>query len=215
MTVTTFFGTTSGGQIESYGATVYADAYAGANLEELAAQVFSKIGQYVSGGNYSCFESFIDFDTQSIPDTDTVSAVAMVLEPYADNSATDFLIQIRVRDWGTSLTTADWVAGADLSALTLVAQLDTDTNWPVGNDRTMINFGTNFVDNINKTGSTRLILHSERHSLNTTPTGREDVDYKETETAGTTSDPYVSVTHAGAGGGATEPGWFTSRGGWW
>jgi len=149
-------------------------------------------------------ESFLGFDTSSIPDGDTVSAAVLRVTSSGDSSSTDFDIQARLRDWGTSVTTADYVAGANLSGLTLLGSYATSSGFTA-------NTGYDFSDtamaaNVNKTGSTRMLLCSSRTVGNNAPTGDEWVHIYAADYTGTTRDPVLTVTYAA---GATGPAWTT------
>jgi hypothetical protein len=144
------------------------------------------------------YEGFVQFDTSGIADGDTVSAAVLNVTSQADSSATDFTIQARLSDWGTGLTTADYVAGASLSSLTLLATYATSSGFTA-------NTAYDFTDsampaNVNKTGATRMLLCSSRTVGNNAPSGDEYVGIKSADTTGTTSDPKLTVTHAAGGG---------------
>ena len=109
---------------------------------------------------YNCFEGFISFDTSSIG-AGTVTAATLSLYAKSDYSVVDFTVYARARDWGASLTTADWVAGADLSALPLLASVTTAGLSVAA--YTALSSESAFVSNINTSGSTRIILTSARH----------------------------------------------------
>ena len=145
-------------------------------------------------------EAFLGFDTSSIPDTDTVSAAVFNLTSSGDFSTTDFTIEARLYDWGTGLTTADWVAGASLSGLTLLAHRDTASGW-TGNTAYDLTDDA-FAANVNKTGTTRLLLCSSRTTAGTSPTidVREYVNAYSADSTGTTADPKLTVTYAAGGG---------------
>jgi hypothetical protein len=72
---------------------------------------------------------------------------------------TDHVVQARLSDYGSSITTADFVPGASLSALPLLATFNT-SGMIVGNN-VMTESGTNLRDNINTSGFTRILLHSD------------------------------------------------------
>jgi hypothetical protein len=95
------------------------------NTTGVAADFHHSVGQTFATPNYTIYEGFYQFDTSGIGDTDTIDSAVFSLHGHTDNSVTDFTINCRLKDWGTGLTTADWVAGADLSALTLLATFAT------------------------------------------------------------------------------------------
>jgi len=145
---------------------------------------------------FAVYESFLAFDTSSIPDGDTVSAAVLRVTSYADYSTTNFDIQARLHDWGT---TADWVAGADLSGLTLLGSYATSGGFTA---TTGYDFSdTAMAANVNKTGSTRMLFCSSRTVGNNAPTTTEYVNIYSADESGTTRDPKLTVTYAA---GSTE-----------
>lgn len=128
-------------------------------------------GQKLVSTTYQFMEIFLSWDTSFIPDTATVTGADIGLYHQNKGVTQDFVIQVRARDWGTSVTTADFVAGADLSALTLLAS------------RTTVGIGTNaywvltseaaLLSAINKTGETRVVVTSDRMAAGNTPTTSE------------------------------------------
>lgn len=194
-TVSTFYSDAADGHIESGNAT-YATARSGGTLGTNSAIASLYIGQY-KPGDYQCIEGFISFDTSALTDSDTISNAALGLYGSGNFSTTDFTIEARVQDWGATLTAADWVAGADLSAKTRVATFATSGfSTSAYNDFT--EDGTNFQSNVNKTGTTYLILVSDKLVSGTAPTGDEFVGVYSADTSGTTQDPKLVVTHAAA-----------------
>ena len=146
---------------------VYATARVGSNL---SAESTVSIGQHTT---YYVWEGFLDFDTSSLGSTAIVSEAILAIRPSNNSSDTDFTLTAALSAWGASLTTTDWVAGADLAALTTLATLTT-----VGISTTTYN---DFVDvampaNISLTGNTRMLIYSSRHSGNNTPTTQEYID---------------------------------------
>jgi len=143
---------------------------------------------------FAVYESFLAFDTSSIPDGDTVSAAVLRVTVSGDSSDTDFDIQARLRDWGTTVTIADWVAGADLSGLTLLGSYATSSGFTVNTGYDLSD--TAMAANVSKTGSTRMLLCSSRTVGNNAPTGDERVFAYSADYTGTTRDPKLTVTYA-------------------
>ena len=151
-----------------------------------------------SGGN-TVFETFLAFDTSALTSGATVSAAVLRVTSYADISTTDFDIQARLRDWGTTVEAADWVAGGSLSGLTLLGSYATSSGFTVGTGYDLSD--TAMAANVNKTGSTRMLLCSDHTVGNTAPTGDEWVYIYSADESGTTRDPKLTVTYAA---GSTE-----------
>lgn len=191
MTTSTFYSATADGQIESSNAT-YGTARSGGTLVANTGGTSANVGQ-VTG--YACYEAFLSFDTSTIPDGDIITSVTLSLDGTGatDGSDTDFTINARVYDWGPSLTTGDWIAGASLSGNTLVASRST-SGWSASgyNDFTS---EAAFLTAINKAGVTYLVISSSRHEAGTTPSGNEYVGFATADNSGTANDPKLVVTH--------------------
>jgi hypothetical protein len=182
--------------------TVYSDAadglVYGLNATYTTARSTASVadGTYLFIGQalgYYCGESFLSFITSDVPDDATISAAILSLYVAGEQSVTDFTLEARLRDWGATLTTADWVAGASLSALTLLASKS--TVGISGAAYLALTSEAAFATNVNKTGTTLLLLDSSRHVAGTTPTGNEYIDCSSSEYAGTTQDPKLVVTY--------------------
>jgi hypothetical protein len=178
----------------------YAAARAGTGdggLSAPTAMATLTIGQYrqsnPAGFTFEVDEAFLAFNTSSIPDGDTVSAAVLNLTSQNDSSNTDFTIEARLYDWGTGLTAADWQSAP---SGTLLAHRDTASGWTATTAYDLTDDA--FAANVNKTGSTRLLLCSDHTTGNTAPTGPEAVGAYSADTAGTTSDPKLTVTYATA-----------------
>ncbi len=189
MAILVFYGDNAGGYIESTNAS-YATARSGGTLTANDSATTAQAGQYYYS-SYYCWEAFVGFDTSAIPDSSTISSATLSLYGSGDFSYADFTVEARVYDWGSSLTTGDYVAGASLSALTSVATFATSSTWAGA-----YNAFTNVAlpANVSKTGTTRLIIYSSRHSGNNTPGGYEVVYFYTTDETGTTKDPTLAVT---------------------
>lgn len=199
MASATFYSESADGFIESSHSTTYSTARSsGGSKVAAATEVYLQVGQnYIGGFGYYLYETFLSFDTSTIPDSAIISSVTLSLHGggYADQSTTDFTIEARTYDWGASLTTADWVAGADLASNTLLASRST-SGWSTSAYNDFTENGSNFVSAINKTGITRIVICSSRTKDGTAPTGAEYVNFAANETTGTSNDPKLSVTYA-------------------
>src|SRR3989344_2228109 len=188
-TTDTFY-SNNDGAVRSAHAT-YATARSGGTLTTDTRILAGQENPDWTGSDYWNRESFVQFDTSSIPDTDTISAAVFSL--YGKSGGPPLngsdVARVRLRDYGATLDTGDWVAGASVSSLTLVAH---SSSWSTSSYN-------DFTDdampaNVSKTGSTRLIIHTKFHEDGTnSPSGI----YAESSTAtGTTTDPKLTVTHA-------------------
>lgn len=166
MTTTVFAGAANAAIVYSTDVT-YATARAGSSLAALANA--ATVGQQTG---YTVYQVFIKFDTSSIPDGDEITSATLELYLGTDGSATDFVVQARLHDWGASVTTADWVAGADLSGKTLLATLDSNGIGATGALKAFTSDAA-FKSNISKTGITYILLCSKEQVDDSAPTANE------------------------------------------
>jgi hypothetical protein len=184
----TIYGQSVDGFIRSSN-TNYTTARAGSNLAAFPGETTTPFGQRLTGGTYFIFQGFLSFDTSSV--VGTIQSVTLSLYGQADSSGTDFTMEARLHDWGTGITTADYVAGANVSSKTLLASLSTAGYTTSGyND---LASEAAFVSNINQSGVTRLLLVSSRFTAGTTPAGDEFVTTYAGAQTGTTNDPKLVI----------------------
>lgn len=169
------------------------------------------VGQQVTASVYYCIEYFVSFDTSTVIGT----PVSCELSLYAWSAQTlaslynNFTAEARLYDWGAAVTSGDFIAGASLGALPLLATCDAaafaiaDTYVPFTEN------ASNFVGNINPGGMTRLVITSSRHRLGTVPDvgpgpvgsatdSYEEIFFRQAEWVGAKAPQLVIVT---AGGG--------------
>lgn len=183
--------TSNSGRIQSSNAT-YATARSGGTLT--AFSTLHTIGQTTG---FNVFASYLDFDTSSIPIGSSITAVTLQLWGTSDFSTTDFIVQARLFDYGSSLTSADWVAGASMGALPLLATFATSGGWATSAYNTFTENGTTFRTNLNLGGITRIIVVSDRTVSGTAPTGNEDVVAASHDSdANSAHWPLLTVTYA-------------------
>jgi hypothetical protein len=167
------------GWVSSSSAGGYALARAGGSLQVspgatlVVGQVFLDDGE--GGFTWVCYESFLDFDTSGV--TGSIVSATLSLGLNTDDSDTDFTVEARSRDWGASLTTADYVSGVLLDALTLLATLTTSGIGSTGAYKAMTESGSALRAAINQSGTTRLMLCSDRLRSGTEPSGLEVVQF--------------------------------------
>lgn len=191
MATLTVYADSADGQIYSTDAT-YSTARTGAGLAASGVGTVLTVGQQTG---YYLYESFVSFDTSSIVDTATVTAADLSLVVAGSGLNTNFTCEARLKNWGAGVTTADWVAGGSLSALTRVATKTSASGATTGTRYSFTEDGTNFVNNVSLTGTTYLILVSDRLVAGNAPTNNEYISWKSSETAGTTDDPKLVVTY--------------------
>ena len=187
---------TNGDYIETNDAT-YSIARAGSGefINAYSPNSSLNVGQNIG---FQCWEGFCDFDTSALGSGASISAAVLSLYVNTDNSLTDFTATAALRAWGADLAIADFVAGASLSALTTVATL--------ASSGVTSNAYNDFTDvalpaNIDKTGNTRLLIYSSRHSGNNTPTTDEHLGFY--GSAHVVFKPRITITYTGGGGSGT------------
>lgn len=195
MTTLTVFGDTADGAVESSDAT-YSTMRSGSGLSAFTVTTTWIVGQQTG---YVGDQIFLAFDTSPLGAGATITSAVLSLYGSENASATDFDVQARLLDWGTTVTTADWVAGASLSGLTLLGSFNTSAYsleaYNAFSDTAM-------TANINKTGFTRMVIASSRLSNGDVPTGNEYVGFYLANEAGTTKDPKLVITYTTPAGGA-------------
>lgn len=201
MTVTTVFSAAADGRVESVSSVSYAAARSGGTLTAFTAETGGGqgAGQTKFGATYTLDESFFSFDTSGIADTDVVSAAALSFVGAGVGAPAGFVVEARTFNWGASLTTADWVAGASLSGLTLLATFTivNTGSWP-SSYNLFTESGSNLRSAINLTGITYVMVSTDKMRAGTAPTTDEWVNFQYADTSGTTSDPKLVVTSAPA-----------------
>lgn len=203
-TVDTFFSNANDDRVRNT-STTYNTAADGTGTQALGGVTATQnaVGQEFSTPNYTCYQLFFDWDTSAIADTDVVSAAVFSLYCQADSSTTDFTVEIFTYDFSTSVDAGDFRTATQLGALTKLATAST-----VGISTAAY---TDFTDTgnsaaaVNKTGSTRVVVASDRQRTKATPTGTEYVFFFEADNTGTTKDPKLVVTHAAPVAGKGRP----------
>lgn len=191
MTTYTIYSGSADGYIFSSGGT-YAQNRAGNSLNTFNTSTGAYVGQDGTSGTDSVWEAFLTFDTSTV--VGTVSSATLSVYGIENGTTTDFTATAALRDYGTTLENADWVAGASLSGLTTVATFNT-----TGYAASYMAFtDVALPANVNTAGSTRLLLYSSRHSGNNDPTGFEYFGFSTSENTGTSQDPKLVIVTAGS-----------------
>lgn len=192
MSTTTVYPSTADGYLVSGSNVSYATARSGGEvwgINNTAKDMW--VDQYKAGSYFVCHSGYLDFDTSSIPDTDEISAVTLSLyaiQAYGSPGA----LEVYAYDWGEELTFADWIAGADVAAMTLLASYS--GTWSGGAYRALTS-ETAFKAAINKTGVTRLFLCTTNFRTGSAPSDRDGYTFYATE-KGTTYRPKLVIEHA-------------------
>lgn len=197
MTTVTIYSDTADGYCNS-SSTSYTSASNGTGIGASPAAAVGYVGQYIIGGTtYVVHLGYLKFDTSSIPDDAEITSVTLSCYGYNDLSTTDFTVEARLHDWGASLTSADWIAGSALSGKTLLASRSS-LGWNTSGYNTFTENGSNFRNNINKTGTTYIVLCSAEHTAQSPPTNDEYIGLYFSDETGTSKDPKLEITYSTA-----------------
>lgn len=178
----TFYSDVADGQILSSSAT-YATAAAGSGTITVDTTNTGgvRIGQQLSAGTYNVWQTFLAFDTSGLPSGETIVGAQLDLFLVTDSSTTDFTLEVRAHDWGSTLEGADFVAASSLSSKTLVASLTT-AGIAGAIYKTFVSDPA-FGGQIAVDGWTRMVVHSSRQRTATAPSTsiNEFVDFRSGE----------------------------------
>lgn len=199
MTTTIVFGETSDGYIESSSPT-YSTARAGGSLVVNDTGTSLLVGQGrvdVAGGRF-CMEGFLAFDLDGISPSDEVTDADLVVHQIQGRVDASFTVEAREYDWGATLDSGDWVAGASLGDVTpLLATLASSTQSDT--IRTFTPSSTNLVDHVQAHlgDVSRVLLNSSRHRIGNGPGDFtfEDLELTSADASGTTNDPRLVIEH--------------------
>lgn len=193
MTTHTIYADSGDDSVKCISPTSYGDARSGAGSLSLAgsANLYLPAGQGLSGSTYFFYEGMLDFDTSSISDSALVSSVTLSLYGSYNGWTTAATLQARLNDFGATITTGDFVAGADLSSKTLLATF-ASSGWSTSGYNDMTSESA-FVSSIDKTGNTRLLICTDRMVSGTTPTTHEYCTFRSADNTGTSQDPKLVV----------------------
>jgi hypothetical protein len=152
-----------------------------------------RIGQYYSGGQYRVNESFLEFDTRSIPANATISSVSLVLTGCVDNAA-GLTAYVYSKDYGPTLTTADHVTGGNLAGLVRVATFNMNS-WNGAGANTFTSDAA-FISKVVKAGYTRLLVVDYNMVAGTNPgAGNHYGDFRSPWYATVASRPKLVVNY--------------------
>lgn len=160
----TFYPSAQAGYVESQSYVDEPTANSGGGSLFTTTGSLIRVGFYYTAGEewefFDYLEGFIDFSLASL--TGTVNTASLSLGLAFDASALDFTVQARTKDWGSTLTEADWVPGSSLSALPLLATLATSGIGSVDTYKTFTQNGTALKDAVVAagTGNLRILLCS-------------------------------------------------------
>jgi hypothetical protein len=192
---TTLYPTANSGALFSYDAA-YANARAGTGTLAVQGAGDARIGQRLTTDpTYQVWQYELEFDLASIAGA-TISAAILSLFVTAVDGTPGYVIEVRMHDYGTSITTADFVAGASLSSKTLVAQ------WTSANPDTEYKTFTDVAMPANLVAGSlnRMILVGARQTSNNAPTDAEYITAYYDNTGGDPTRPKLDITYTAGGG---------------
>ena len=111
------------GELQSAG-TSWAIARAGTGTFTAAAGP-ARIGAGFSSPNNYAWAAFLAFDLSAVPALATITGAHLETVFTADVTATDMQLRARVRSWLPAIAGADWIAGASIGAVPIVATRET------------------------------------------------------------------------------------------
>ena len=187
MTVETFYADIDGNSHLSCNNAVYSTARTGTGNTLQTTSI--NVGQGITTlSNFLCMECFFEWDTSGLPDNAVIdSAVISIWVSSNDGRNVDFVLEVRTDDWGASVDTGDFVPGASLSGLTLLASKN-QSGWGAGSYADLTS-ETALISAISKTGWTRAIGSSSKHRAGTSPAEYEYLGLS------TTNPPKLTVTY--------------------
>jgi len=191
---------TADGRVRCSNATYTTARSGGGTFATDTTATYMEVGQELFGGVYYCYEGFLQFDTSSIPSDATITSATLELYVVAANTSSSGagILNVRVKDWGTTVTSADWVAGASVSGQTLVAHSASMSSLTPSAYNTLTDDA--LAANIVKAGATKFMVTSDRFEAGTAPTGAPNgTEYVSIETANGSNPAKLTVTWSTGG----------------
>ncbi|HEY9473081.1 MAG TPA: fibronectin type III domain-containing protein [Mycobacteriales bacterium] len=196
MTVHNLSASTSDNGVEST-STTYSTARAGTGTKTLldASDTFQSAGQEKGGSTFFVFEQLESYDTSTVPASGAAVVSAYFSKETDSSASSSWLLVAREKDFGSTVDTGDFVAGASLGTLPFLAQAQMSTALP----QPRIYAGsTELVTRLGSVGPVRALWHSDRQRLGQAPTGTEDAAWWTGDKAG--QEPRLTVLTAPSAG---------------
>lgn len=194
MTTLTAFSTRDGRSGRS--SSVYLDAANDTNspgATSNATETLSTLGQLFTSPTYDIRQLYFDFDTSSIGTLATIDSVTLSFG-YVSKSGSSFIMEARLKTWGTNYPVVDFTPGTSLAALTLLASYDIAGGVPATGNYMDFTSAGGFASNINRTGTTSLMLHSNQQRLQVAPLQNDVLTVYMREDTGSL-DPKLTVVY--------------------
>jgi hypothetical protein len=169
---------TTDGYIQS-NSTVYNTARAGASLSADTSGSFALAGQDKQGATYYCTEAFYQWAYTAVASNEELvtARIALKFHNTEGTSGTVRNYEVREKDWGTGLTTADWVAGEDINNLDAMGAVHTLSSgvtplkeYQLARDPLLERIRTGV-------SPLRVAVFTDRHRNGNAPTGEEFGDF--------------------------------------
>lgn len=197
---------TTDGSVNSSNAT-FATMAAGSGLAANTTNASDFTKWHLFLGSYSGRMCFLEFDTSTIGSSSTITAAVYTLyaQGTGENDTNNYNLEIRYKDWGGSVTTADWFdpRSGVWNALASGGSMDVGS-W-VQTSNTANNLSDSGVyTSIDKAGTTRVVVGLSGMD-SSTPTGVNSIDFRMANTAGTTTDPLATYTYSTVARGSNLP----------
>ena len=190
------FGTayTLGASRAGHQAVIHLDAggQSGSTLDGLGAGINANLASTNYPG--ALLQSYMVYDTSSIPDSNTVSSATLGLRALASGVAGVWATTdpanatLQARYYGTSITDTrgnnnnHWaLSPSGMAAKTLVATYPAASAWTAGTDYTLTSTGS-FPGSINKTGNTVLVFTTDDYATSTARATRETYGFDTSST---------------------------------
>jgi N-acetylneuraminic acid mutarotase len=124
---------------------------------------------YVGQDTSNKYQIGLAFDTSSV--VGTITSVTLRTYLQISSGGPGFIVEARLFDWGSTLTSSDWTTGGSLGSQTLLASYP--ANSMTGGSYDVYTSEAAFLTSINQSGMTRMTLTSSRQRNGDVPSGSE------------------------------------------
>jgi hypothetical protein len=183
MATYTFYGDTADDYFDMEGTPYAAVREAGPRAAFYVTDTHIVVGQQysVDFDSYTIYQADIAFDTTGLPEHEAIESATIAAWLVSGPATTDFTIEVRQHDWGTTVDAEDWIKGSDLGSKPLLASLPTAALVAGYNEFASADA---LVAAISPTGVLRAVVCSDRHRLDIPPTGDETATFNSGDAAG-------------------------------
>jgi hypothetical protein len=208
----TFYGSTADRYLSGHGSTYAASRDQAAIVSTYTDHL--RFGQQKASGVFYNYETFMAFDPSPLPHQTVVDSIgSFALYGQEDYSTTDFTIEVYGKEWLPAVDLADWVPGASMAGMTLLASRSS-AGWSTTGYNTFTTTSA-FVDLINAAIANgtkiQIVVTSSRCRLGTAPTANEFVSCVAADAAGSATDPKLTFTYHIQVSKALETSWDAAK----